>query len=157
MQKFTLKTDSFEFKELDNYLLSIRGIKKVEIKNEDLVIITVTYDEKVIVENIIKLEILAFLKALKWPSFYEFDRHSKEKTMLYKIERDSICCEFCYAGIIEDLYDINGIVKVESNFYNKFFTNRHNGEKYFINIYYNPLLLTEKEMKEIEDKLAIYG
>ena len=157
MRKFSLKTDSFEVKELDEYLLSINGIKEVEIKNEDLVMVTVTYDEKVIVENIVKLEILAFLHALKWPSVYEFDRHSKEKTNIYKIERDSICCEFCYASIIEDLYEIDGILKVESNFYHKFFLNRHDGEKYYINIYYNPLILTEKDMVDIENNLDIYG
>ena len=157
MRKFSLKTDSFEVKELDEYLLSINGIKEVEIKNEDLVSITVKYDESVIVENIVKLEILAFLRALKWPSFYEFDRHSKEKTKIYKIERDSICCEFCYADIIEDLYEITGILKVESNFYPKFFLNRHDGEKYYINIYYNPLILTEKVMVDIENNLDIYG
>lgn len=157
MSELTLKIDSFEINELDDYLLSLNGIKEVTITNENLVSVDVKYDEKLITEDIVKLEILAFIHALKWPSYYEFDRHFNGKTKLYMIERDSICCEFCYAEVLEQLYDIKEIKKVESNFYDKFFKNRHDSKKYYIKVYYDSNVLNEEKMKEIENELEIYG
>ena len=102
------------------------------------------------------MEILLFLNILKIPSMLSFDKHPKCKMANYMIIRDSICCEFCLKGAIDDLFDIKGIEKVKSNFNEEYwFKKFEEREKTIINIEYNPNLINALDIKQIELNLNI--
>ncbi len=98
------------------------------------------------------MEITLFLNIAKIPSILSFDKYLKFKTVNYMITRDDICCEWCYKGAIEDLFEIEGIEIVNGNFNEDDFENR---EKIIISIKYNPNLISIDEMKQIELELNI--
>ena len=66
--------------------------------------------------------------------------------------REDICCEYCFKSVIEDLFDIEGIEKVESNFDVETYDN---SEEIEIKIKYDPSLISSNTMKEIELKLNL--
>lgn len=157
MAELTIIIDYWEHKELKEYLLSLKGILDVNIKNEEQLEIYIKYNPDLITLQIIKFEILSFLNILKRPFILAFDKHSIINTAEYKISRADICCEYCFKGAIEDLFDIEGIQKVESNFngesyYQKTYDERDN---IIINIKYNSNLISVDDMKQIELKLNI--
>ena len=98
------------------------------------------------------MEILLFLDILNRPSILAFDKHPDIKTSVYKIIRDDICCDYCLKGAIEDLFGIEGIEKVESNFSEE---NYIKHEPIVININYNSDLIIYDDIKQIELKLNI--
>lgn len=77
-----------------------------------------------------------------------FNKYSKCKTLNYIIIRDKICCEYCFKGAIDDLFNIEGIEEVNSNYLEK-------RENIIINIKYNPNTISEEKMRKIELKLNI--
>ena len=115
MKKITIGIDSFGNKELKEYLLSLKGIRNVKIKNLDSLNICIEYDQNLITEKLIKQEILLFLDLLKLPSIIYFDKHSSDKTSEYKIVKENSCCEYCIKNSIESLFEIDGIDKVKYN------------------------------------------
>ena len=158
MKEFSLIIDYSNYygnyDELFEYLYALNGIEDVVITSEYLFTIYVKYNEKLINAERIKLEILAFGNLLNYPCIYGYNKHLKN-AKLYKIIRDSICCDFCYFNLIEYLYEIDGITGVESNFYQKYWTNKLDNEKYIINIFYDPKVFSLDEMKKLEIKLDI--
>ena len=62
--------------------------------------------------------------------------------------RDKICCEYCFKGAIDDLFNIEGIEEVNSNYLEK-------KENIIIDIKYNPNIISEEEMRKKELKLNI--
>lgn len=151
MKELTIVLDNWGHKELKDYLLSLKGILDVNINNEKDLEINIKYDSKLISNKIIKEEIKLFLDIQKTPSIISFDKHCKNKTTCYKIIRKTICCEYCFKGIIEDLFEIDGIEKVESNFTNDY----SNQKEIIISIYYDKDILNDEEMKQIEGKQNI--
>ena len=149
MSELTIIIDNWGHKELKEYLMSLKGILDVIIKNEEQLEIHIKYNPNLITLKIIKMEILLFLDILKIPSIVSFDKHSIVKISKYKIIRDDICCEYCFKGAIEDLFEIEGIERVESNFY------EGNYDELIINIMYNSDLISIDDMKQIELKLNI--
>lgn len=157
MAELTIIIDNWGHKELKEYLMSLNGILYVIIKNKEQLEIYIKYNSNLITSKIIKIEILLFLDILKVPSILAFDKHSTIKTSDYKIIRNDICCEYCFKGAIDDLFEIEGIEKVESNFseencYQKNYDERDN---VIINIKYNSNLISIDDMKQIELKLNI--
>jgi copper chaperone CopZ len=152
MSELTIMIYDSGHKELKAYLMSLKGILDVVIENEKQLKIYIKYNPDLITLKVIKMEILLFLNLLNLPSIIAFDKHSTIKNSVYKIIRDDICCEYCLNGSIEELFDMEGIEKVESNFYEKEY-----GEKgtVVINIKYNPDLISNDDMKQIELKLNI--
>lgn len=143
-------------KELRQYLMSLNGILDVKIENDEQLVVYLKYDSNLITPKIIKMEILLFLDIQKFPAILSFDKCPQFKTSNYTIIRDDVCCEYCFKGAIDDLFEIEGIEKVESNFNDDYLIknyNKHN--KITINIKYNPKLISKKEMKRIELKLNI--
>lgn len=133
--------------------MSLNGILDVIIKNGEQLEIYVKYNSNLITSKIIKLEILLFLNILKTPSILAFDKHSTMELAEYKIIRNGICCEYCLKGAIEDLFEIDGIEKVESNFNKeKIYDERDN---VIISIKYNSGLISMDDMRQIELKLNI--
>lgn len=153
MSELTIKIDHWGHKELKEYLMSLNGILDVIIKNGEQLEIYVKYNSNLITSKIIKLEILLFLNILKTPSILAFDKHSTMELAEYKIIRNGICCEYCLKGAIEDLFEIDGIEKVESNFNKeKIYDERDN---VIISIKYNSGLISMDDMRQIELKLNI--
>lgn len=152
MSELTIIVDDCGHKELKSYLMSLKGILNVNIENEDQLIIYIKYNPDLITSEIIKMEILLFLDILNRPSILAFDKHPDIKTSVYKIIRDDICCDYCLKGAIEDLFGIEGIEKVESNFSEE---NYIKYEPIVININYNSDLIIYDDMKQIELKLNI--
>lgn len=156
MRKLTVLIDAWGHNELKNYLLSLKGIIDVSINIDKDLEITIWYDSNLISSKIINLEIFAFLKILKTPSLLSFDKHSDQKLSTYKIIREEICCEYCFKSTVEDLFNISGIEKVESNFINSYYRNELDGEKtIIIDIYYNENIIHYDEIKKNELNLNI--
>ena len=158
MKKFSIVIDCFKlsYDELKNYLLSLDGVNEVDVVDiDDLLRLNVLYDINKITDNIIKLEILAFLDLLDYSVIYEFDRHFDGETKTYEKEINSICCEFCYSSCIEDLFEMDGVVKVTSNFYLKHFKRKYVNEKYKIIVTYDSkkgnLSQIEKIINDLEE------
>ena len=97
------------------------------------------------------MEITLFLNIVKIPSLLSFDKYPKFETCNYTIIRDDLCCEYCYKGAIEDLFEIEGIETVKGNFNEDYLFKK----KIIINIKYDPNLINTEEMKQIELKLNI--
>lgn len=157
MKELTIILDSWGHNELEDYLLSLNGILDVTIKIEEVLEIYIQYDFTLITQKMIKYEILLFLDILKMPSILAFDKRSDVETLEYKILRDDICCEYCLEGAIDDLFEIDGIEKVESNFNKTNYYKKENDkrENIIININYNKDLINIEDMKLIESKLNI--
>lgn len=157
MSELTIVIDHWKDEELQEYLESLNGILYVEIKNDKNPLdIYLKYDSNLITPKIIKMEILLFLDILKTPSILSFDKHSKFKTLDYTIVRNELCCEYCFKGTIEDLFEIEGIEKVESNFNEDYFFQAHDElKKIIIMVKYNPDFINNEKMKQIELNLNI--
>ncbi len=163
MSEITIIIDNWGHEELKEYLMSLKGILDVEIKNveheiksDEQLDIYLKYDSSLITPKIIKMEITLFLNITKIPSILSFDKYPKFKTSNYTIIRDDLCCEYCYKGAIEDLFEIEGIETVKGNFNADYlFKKYEEREKITINIEYNPNLLKAEDMKQIELKLNI--
>lgn len=156
MSELTIVIYNWGDKELKEYLMTLKGILDVEIRNEKELDIYLKYDPNLITPKIIKMEIALFLNTTKIPLMLSFDKYPKFETFNYTIIRDDLCCEYCFMGAIDDLFEIEGIEKVESNFNeNYLFQKYEEREKITINIKYNPNLISSEEMKQIEMKLNI--
>ena len=83
-----------------------------------------------------------------------FDKYPNFKTSHYTIIRDNFCCEYCFKGVIEELFEMEGIEKVQSNFDEDYLLNKRE-EKITIKIEYNPELIDKEQMKQIELTLHI--
>ena len=112
-------------------------------------VIDVRYDSTLISFQILKLEILFYLGQLKVPSIVSFNKHSKVNTKQYNIVTKDLCCEFCFRGMIDDLINIDGIEKVTSDFDENAYYNK----EVMVTINYNPRLVKEEELKELELKI----
>ncbi len=156
MSELTIVIDNWGHKELKEYLNSLKGILDVEIKNDEQLEIYLKYNSSLITPKIIKMEITLFLNIVKIPSLLSFDKYPKFETCNYTITRDDLCCEYCYKGAIEDLFEIEGIETVKSNFNEDYlFKKYEEREKIIMNIKYDPNLINTEEMKQIELKLNI--
>lgn len=155
MKELTIVIDNWYNTGLKEHLMSLEGILEVNTKIEELLEIYIKYDSNLINLKIIKLEIKAFLNTLKIPSIISFDKHPTSKTLEYKINRDKICCEYCLKGTIEDLLEIEGIEKVESNFDINNINKKDIKRNIIINIQCDSTLLNIDDMKEIELNLNI--
>lgn len=156
MDELTIVIDAWGHKELKEYLMSLNGILDVRIKDDEQLEVYLKYDSNLITPKIIKMEILLFLNIAKIPSILSFDKYPKFKTSNYTIIRDDLCCEFCFKGAIDDLFEIEGIEKVESNFNEDYLFKKYDErEKITINIKYNPNLISSEELKQIEIALNI--
>lgn len=101
--------------ELEKYLLMQNGINEVKIAFENSCCeITVTHDKKTTPEIIMK-HINLFEKN-KWPIILSFDKGQKENSKTFKHIVADLCCEYCYKGLVQDLFDNENIISVQSNF-----------------------------------------
>ena len=123
--------------------MSLKGITDVKTKNDDKLIIDIEYNENLIIDKIIKLEIETFLQIKKNPSLIGFDKHQDKNIEKYNINKENKSCEYCAKELVDNLFEIQGINKVTIN------NDNYNN----MTIYYDKNKITEKELKEIENKL----
>ena len=162
MKKFSILVEYNSYlktyDELTNYLLSIKGITKaLASEKNNLLYIDTEYDEKLINDEIIKYEILAFLDLLNRPVIYGFSRYPNEDDVNILTLNYTVCCEFCFGNIIYYLIDTKGIERVDSNFFQVYFNKEGRIHDYIISIYYNPKVLKEEQLAELIKKIDIYG
>ena len=148
MKELTIVMGSWGHKELKDYLMPLTGVSEVIVENEKELKIDMKYNLELITPKIIKMEIGLFLNILKIPSHIAFDKHPKNKVSEYKMAREDIYWEYCFKGAIEDLFDIEGIEEVNSNYLEK-------KENIIIDIKYNPNIINKEEMRKKELKLNI--
>lgn len=156
MKELYISLDTWGHKELKDYLISLEGIFEVNIEDTNKLDVYLKYNSNLITPKIIKMEILLFLNIVKTPSLLSFNKYPKFKTLNYTIIRDDLCCEYCFKGAIDDLFEIEGIEQVESNFNEDYlFQTNEDRKKIKINIKYNPNLIDSDTMKQIELNLNI--
>ena len=151
MKELTILYDYAYKEELKEYLLSLNGINDVKINESYALEISIKYNSSLITNKIIKLEIDAFLGLLKTPAIIGFDKHCNNKPLIYIVSRNNICCEYCLKGAIDELFEIEGIEKVKTNFYE----NNQKLDDIILNITYDPNILADSKMKKIDVELNI--
>jgi len=149
MKELTLVYDNLGHKELEEYLLTVKGIKEVSIKNDNKLEINVKYDPKETSIKVIQTEIELFLDITKYSFMYSFDKHEKN-TKTYHGTKDAVCCDYCYMGFIDELYNTEGVSKVSSNF-EEYFSNHK--IQFDVAIEYDPNKVTEEELKKHIEEL----
>ncbi len=139
MQKIKFIIDQWLKKDIEEYLLSLKGILDANVNFESNEI-DIQYDEKIINSYMIKEEINLFLNR-QYPSIIKFDKYYKDTKKL-NVTSD-ICCENCYLNFIDELYDIDGISKVSSDF--EFSSGKHWDTNFII----------EYDEKKVDEKKII--
>ena len=110
-----IKLDGTINPELKDFLLSQEGITNVEIDYDDYFIkLNVKFNEKTN-PNIVMKYIELFGK-YKYSNLVEFDKEYEGKTKILKYIVDDMCCEYCYMGLVMDLFENDRIKSVKSNF-----------------------------------------
>ena len=110
-----LVLDDFINKEIKEYLLTQEGIIDVEL-NEDhnLTVLDIKYNEN-ITPNII-LKYIELFQKRKYSILFEFDKNTKGTFNVLEYTIDDMCCEYCYRGLVTDLFENEHIKSVKSNF-----------------------------------------
>jgi len=52
----------------------------------------------------------------KYTRNFEFDKEEKNESKVLKYTIDDMCCEYCYKGLVMDLFENEKIKSVKSNF-----------------------------------------
>ena len=133
-------------------------IVDANILNDSPLEIYIKYDNKLLSLDLLKKEILTFLDIANIPSILAFDKHLNVDTSLYKMIREDICCDYCFKNVIGSLFDLDGVVKVQSNFdeVNYFKTPHDDREDVVISIKYDSALLSDDDMKQIDKDLDFW-
>lgn len=107
--------DVFKDLELKEFLLTQDGIKSVDINNKDFVIeLVIDYDEDItpfIIYKFIKLFNNSDVSCLIF-----FDKNYNYDIRVLKYAVGDMCCEYCYKGLIEELFMNDNVKSVNSNF-----------------------------------------
>ena len=146
MERITFIFDFWTHNELKDYIESLKGVKKASIDDDDADSITVdiTYDADLMSPKVLFFEVLAFMERTPL-SLLGFDKHFN-KPEEYNLVIKDLCCDYCFKGMIEDLFDMKGITKAitEDNVF-------MNHENVVIKVGYDPKIMTLDEIKKIEE------
>jgi copper chaperone CopZ len=145
MKKVTIELDTWGHKELKEYLLTVNGISEVDIDDENNIKVSITYDSKITSLKIIRMELDLFFNKSSEPTMLAFDKHreyNKDYTLIIK----DVCCEYCFKGMIEELYEIDGIGSATSNYD----FNQYKDIPIFIT--YNENIISLDNIKKIENR-----
>lgn len=145
MNKLTITFDNFDMNfekekiEFQNYLLSLKGIIDTDILQDTkngLITFNITYNALIISNKILLLEVETLLNVLSIPSLIFFDKHFEGKLEKKEIKKE-ICCEYCFKIAIEDLYEIDGIEKVDTNYIERYIDNDNRPDNDSLTVYYD--------------------
>ena len=105
--------------DIKNYLLSVSGIKSVNILDDENNINTFEfeYDDKIIKPQNILDEIELYMKPFFRPEMIMFNKHMNNVKKV-KIDNPKICCEYCYLNCVYELF--------ENEYINSFYSKRDN-------------------------------
>ena len=163
MKKLTLVFDSIDMysvknqKEFNDYILSLNGVVESNISHDvdnGTVTFNITYDDNVMKDKILYFELKTFLNQYRYPSLVFFDKHFDGK-INKKVFKKNMCCEFCFKIAIEDLFEIDEIVKIENNYIDRYiehYTDLEDGED-ILTIYYDSDHLDESKLDNIIESL----
>lgn len=107
--------DDFVDDEIREYLLMQDGIVDITIDRENLLtILNINYNKKTTSE-IIMNHIKLFQKN-KYFILFEFDKGTINEFKILKYTIYDMCCEYCYKGLVMNLFENKKIKSVKSNF-----------------------------------------
>lgn len=107
--------DDIVNEELKKYLLMQDGIDDVAFDNENfLAKLNIEYNKKTTPEIIMKY--IELFQKNKYSILFEFDKGTIGDFRLLKYTIDDMCCEYCYKGLVMDLFENEKIKSVKSNF-----------------------------------------
>lgn len=110
-----IKIDGTVNPELKDFLLRQEGIVDVDIDYEDYFIkLNIKMNEKTN-PNIVMKYIDLFEK-YKYSNLLEFNKEYRGKVKILKYIVEDMCCEYCYMGLVMDLFENDNIKSVKSNF-----------------------------------------
>ena len=138
--------DSFN-EEFADYLKSREGVFDASIDRGNYEVY-VEYDSDIMDLSILKLEIINYTKLMKLPSIWGFNKY-KDNSKEHIFKLDDICCEYCLANLIEDLLDNKGVISATHNY-------DINKRGVDITITYDPSLITEDDLKELDKHFDMY-
>ena len=107
--------DSIISKDLKDHLLSQKGITNVDINIDGYFIeFNIKYTEPM--TPFIILKEIDLYEKYEVPNLFEFDKETPGdfKTLKYVVK--DMCCEYCYKGLVTDLFNNKNIKSVKSNF-----------------------------------------
>jgi len=108
-----IKIDNIVPIELKEYLLNQLGILDVDINYDNYYIeISVKHNEKTN-PNIIMKHIELYKNS--YIEIVEFDKEYEGNFKKIKHSIDDLCCEYCYKGMITDLFENEKVKSVKSN------------------------------------------
>ena len=101
--------------ELSDFLLSQEGIINVEINYDDYFIkLNIKFNKKTNPNIVMKY--IELFEEFKYSNLVEFNKEYENKTKILKYIIDDMCCEYCYMGLVMDLFENDKIKSVKSNF-----------------------------------------
>ena len=101
--------------ELKEYLLTQNGVVSVDFTLNDLMTeANIEFSEGT--NPIIIMKHIELFQKYKYPCLFEFDKGNKGNFKTLKYVVDEICCEYCFHGLIMDLFENEKIKSVTSNF-----------------------------------------
>ena len=110
-----IKLDGTINPELKDFLLSQEGITNVEINYDDYFIkLNVIFNEKT--NSNIVMKYIELFEKHKYSNLVEFNKEYEGKIKILKYIIDDMCCEYCYMGLVMDLFENDKIKSVKSNF-----------------------------------------
>jgi len=110
-----IKLDGFVNAELKEYLLSQEGIIDVDINNDGYFVkLNINFNEKT--NPIIIMKYIELFEEYQYSNLIEFDKGDNQETKTLKYVADDVCCEYCYMGIVMNLFENDNIKSVKSNF-----------------------------------------
>jgi copper chaperone CopZ len=110
-----IKLDGTINPELKDFLLSQEGITNVEINYDDYFIkLNVKFNEKT--NSNIVMKYIELFEKYKYSNLVEFNKEYEGKIKTLKYIIDDMCCEYCYMGLVMDLFENDRIKSVKSNF-----------------------------------------
>ncbi len=101
--------------EIIDFLMDLDGV--IEVKKDSLDYITtldIKHNNNISPKTILK-SIYVFQQT-KYPSILGFDKGSEFKSSSLKYTVDDMCCDYCYKGLVQDLFDNDYIKSVKSDF-----------------------------------------
>ncbi len=101
--------------ELKEYLLTQEGITDIEFnKNNRLTTLDINYNEQT--TPLIIMKYIELFQNNKYSILFEFDKGTMGSFNVLKYVIDDMCCEYCYEGLIMNLFENDKIKSVKSNF-----------------------------------------
>ena len=101
--------------DLKDYLSTQKGIEDIDLHVQDFISEVNIKFNKDITPKII-VQYINLYQNNKFPSIIEFNKEININYKSLKYVIDDMCCEYCYKGLIEDLFDNDYIISVKSNF-----------------------------------------